>query len=94
MPRPRIMNELNQVITCDLVANGATLDFVASFLGCSKATIQAEARRNPNFAQALKQAEVHGVMKVMREFSDSSRGNWRASKWFLEQRFPKRFARR
>ena len=94
MPRPRIMHELNQAVTCDLLANGATLDFVAQFLGCTKATIQREARRNPKFREAIQNSELEGALKVIEEFMESSRGNWRASKWFLEQRFPKRFARR
>ena len=94
MPRPRIMNEMNRAITCDLLANGATLDFIAHFLGCSKRTIQAEARRDPEFRQQIKEADMLGMAAVLQEFMESSSGNWRASKWFLEQRFPKRFARR
>ncbi|MEX2170320.1 MAG: hypothetical protein WD851_13485 [Pirellulales bacterium] len=94
MPRPRIMHEITQAIACDLLSHGATLDFVAHFLGCSKRTIQAEARRSPEFGQRLKESELIGTENVLREFTESSRGNWRASKWFLQQRFPQRFGRR
>ncbi|MEX2171857.1 MAG: hypothetical protein WD851_21230 [Pirellulales bacterium] len=94
MPRPRIMNEITRAITCDLLAHGATLNFVAHFLGCSKRTIQAEARRDPEFRADLERADTEGAITVLRQFHEASRKNWRASKWFLQERFPERFARR
>lgn len=73
---------------------GLSRSTAAKIVGCSVTTIADECNRNPEFSEALKEAE--GACEqalVAMIYSAAKKGQWTAAAWLLERKFRKRYAR-
>ncbi|MDZ4819586.1 MAG: hypothetical protein SGJ20_11490 [Planctomycetota bacterium] len=97
MPRPRrkvILPDMQDKI-CAMLAVGGTLSMAAQFTGCHVASIRAELRYNPEFAERLKKAELRSEIGFLKSIHAAANDQqWRAAAWALERLFPDRYAKR
>jgi IS30 family transposase len=91
--RPRILDDAKRQQICTLVAAGCGIDGAARHIGCVPNTIHREARRNPQFGDALRQALQTSELNPLNAVRDAAARHWRAAAWLLERTNPKQFAR-
>jgi hypothetical protein len=68
----------------------------AQYVGCHVETIRQAARRDPEFAEQLRKAEIGPELTFLRNIQQASKDpkQWRASAWALERLYPDRYGRR
>lgn len=79
-----------------ILSVGGTRKMAATYVGCATATIRATARRIPEFAKELREAELgpeHTFLKAIKTAAEDVK-QWRAAAWALERLFPERYAKR
>lgn len=82
-----------------LIRDGASNADVIRWLGVSEAAFYAwlknpRTRAQKELAEGLKNAEVERKRWHLRRIREASeRGQWQASAWYLERRYPKEYAR-
>ena len=91
--RPPIFNCRKQTELCTLVRAGCPIFVAARHVGVSARTVRYARQRNPDFARALVEARASCEIVAISEFHTAARRSWRASAWYLERVFPKRFGR-
>lgn len=66
----------------------------ASRVGCCHRTIANIARRDPDFARKLKEAEAESEIACLEKMRDAASNvqHWRAAAWLLEHRLPQRYS--
>lgn len=94
--RPPILDAVKQGQVLALLSVGCSKAVAARFVGCVPATITRTARRDPQFAAALKQALCSPEIGYLKSIQRASRKEqyWRAAAWALERIMPEKYARR
>jgi len=97
MPRrPNRLTEAQKNRIVNMLRIGGTRTMAASFACCHPATIRAEMRRDPSFANQVVQSELRNersFLKVIHAAGNDPK-QWRAAAWALERLYPERYARR
>jgi monomeric isocitrate dehydrogenase len=76
-----------------LVSEGMNLSAAAKKIGVGKAAISMRRERNKAFAARLEEAEDELESTLSGKVIKAGRSDWRASAWYLERRWPQRWAR-
>lgn len=96
--KPKLTPELARE-AIRLVQNGASNSDVISYLGVAESTFYAWLRDPQNdaqveLAQGLKKAETERKLwHLQRIHKAAEEGDWKASAWYLERRYPNEYAR-
>lgn len=77
-----------------ILSVGGTRLTAADYVGCTVPTVVRTAERDPEFADALRQAECRHEIVNLQNIQDAGKKSWRASSWLLERSFPERYAKR
>jgi hypothetical protein len=92
MPRKKIFDETRRAELFAAVSAGLNLTEAARFLGCSIRTIQNTAKREPDFARQLRDAELSARLDPLKRMHQAAASHWRAAAWLLERSDPERFS--
>lgn len=96
--KPKLTEELAKE-AIDLVGGGASNADVIAYLGVSESTFYSWIREPKNkaqteLAQGLKKAEAkRKLWHLGRIHQAAKNGDWKASAWYLERRYPNEYAR-
>lgn len=87
MGRPSVVTDEMRVIILQVIADGLSWADASVYVGLkSRTTIHDEAKRNPEFSNALKRAELDGKLYHLRRIKTGG-PTWQSSAWFLERKF-------
>ena len=77
-----------------ILAMGCSRRAAAKYVGCSPATIQRTAQRDPAFAAELSRAESKAEIGYMKNIQKAAGKEqyWRAAAWALERKHPEEYA--
>ncbi len=92
--RPRVLDEPKRRQVCTLVSVGFGLDGAARYVGCAPSTIRREARRNAEFREQLRCADLACELGPLNAVRQAAHTNWRAGIWYLERMNPQKFGKR
>lgn len=94
--RPICLDEVNKREVVAIVAAGGTRAMAARYVGCTAASIRAEAKRDPDFAARLAKAPDVGELGCLESIRKAAKDprQWRAAAWVLERTRPERYAAR
>jgi hypothetical protein len=101
--RPSKLTPALQAKLCDAIRSGNFLETAASFAGIDKSTLHRWLKRGDrerrgachDFAAAVDKAVADSqALAVARIAKAANDGNWQASAWLLERRFPENWGRR
>lgn len=96
--KPKLTPELAKE-AIKLVQNGASNQDVISWLGVNESSFYAWLREPKNeaqrtLAQGMKKAEAERKLWHIQRINKAAEdGDWKASAWYLERRYPQEFAR-
>ena len=96
--KPKLTEELAKE-AIDLVGGGASNADVIAYLGVSESTFYSWIREPKNkaqteLAQGLKKAETERKLWHLQRIHEAAKnGDWKASAWYLECRYPNEYAR-
>ena len=81
---------------CAILSTGCPRRSAAAYVGCDAATINNTALRDPDFASALRKAEVQQEIALLARIQAAAKRSdgWRAAAWLLQKTYPERYARR
>ena len=84
----------NRIIA--MLVNGSSRRMAAAYVGCAPSTITRTAKRDPQFALEIAQAEQNCEIQSLRAIRKAAQEPryWRAAAWLLERRNPDDFAPR
>ena len=79
-----------------ILSVGCSQNMAAQYVGCSPATIQRTAERDPKFAKQLREAKGNAELGLVKNIRNAAKKEqyWRAAAWALERGFPEKYARR
>ena len=92
--RPAAIDHNKTETIVGMLSLGCTRANAARYVGCTPETLRKTAKRDPKFAERMRQAEMNLEMKHMNNLVNASGRSWRASAWVLERLNPRRFGRR
>jgi len=83
--RKPLLDDKRQTEICAVIGAGCTLRTAAAYVGCSESAIYKLARRDADFAAALRKARAKSEMVLLRCVHDaaSQKKDWRAATWLL-----------
>jgi hypothetical protein len=94
--RRPVLDNVKQGQIIALLAMGFSRREAANYVGCARCTILRTAKRDPKFAENIRQAayknEIGCVGKIQKAADKEQ--NWRAAAWLLERTIPEKYARR
>jgi hypothetical protein len=93
--RPPVLDERKQREIVAILSVGCSRRCAAYYVRCSPKMIRNTARREPKFAENLKQADSHGEVFWMKCINAAAKKEqyWRAAAWALEHIRPERYAK-
>jgi hypothetical protein len=97
MPRrPKRLTEAQRTKITTMLRLGGDRSMAADYARCHSATLRAEMRRDPEFANQVIQAELRNESSFLRVIQEAGKDpkQWRAAAWALERLYPERYARR
>jgi hypothetical protein len=91
-----VLTDVKRSEICAILAVGCSRTTAARYVGCHPDTIRNTAKREPEFAEALAQAETkHEIQHLAHINAAAKEGRyWRAAAWALERTHPDRYGRR
>ncbi len=94
--RPPVLDDRKRAQIVAIISVGCSQTVAALFVGCSPATIQNTAERDPTFAEELGRAKSNAELALVKNIRKAAKKEqyWRAAAWALERGFPERYARR
>jgi hypothetical protein len=94
--RPPVLDEKKQEAILAIVSVGCSQRVAACYVNCSPRTIRNTARREPAFAERLRQAMHNPEIGYLKSIQKAARKEqyWRAAAWALERMIPEKYARR
>jgi hypothetical protein len=94
--RPPVLDERKQREILAIISVGCSRRCAAYYVRCSPKTIRNTAKRDPEFAENLKQADSHGEVFWMKCINAAAKKEqyWRAAAWALEHIRPERYGKR
>ncbi|HZZ29193.1 MAG TPA: helix-turn-helix domain-containing protein [Pirellulales bacterium] len=90
--RPRALDDIKQREIIALVSSGCGVETAARYVGCSARTIYRETRRNKEFWERFRKAELASALSPLQTIQRAAHENWRAATWLLERKLPQHFA--
>jgi hypothetical protein len=90
--RPRALDEVKQREVLALISHGCGIETAANYVGCSARTIHRETRRNKEFWDRFRKAELAATLSPLQTVQRAAHENWRAATWLLERKLPQNFA--
>lgn len=81
-------------IILDNISNGGTIGVSCCAAGVGYTTFRDWVRADPSLSVALKKASTEFELRHVRNIQTMATGDWKASAWLLERKFPKRYSRR
>lgn len=95
--KPKLTEELAKE-AIGLVSTGASNQDVINYLGVAESTFYAWLRDPQNeaqtaLAQGMKKAETKRKLWHLQRINKAAEGDWKASAWYLERRYPSEYAR-
>ena len=90
--RPRSLDETKQREILALISAGCGIETVARYVGCSPRTVYRETRRNKEFWDRFRKAELASSLNALKTIQNAATTNWRAATWLLERQLPQNFA--
>lgn len=91
--RPRRLDEAKRREICALISAGCGIKDAAHYVHCAPSTIHLERKRNKEFGDQLRRAELVAQLQPLRAMQQAVGTHWRAAAWMLERTHPERFAR-
>ena len=94
--RPPVLNAEKRGQILAILSVGCSQTTAAQYVGCAVSTIQRTADRDPEFAQALRQAKCNAELGLVKNIRNAAKKEqyWRAAAWALERGFPEKYAPR
>jgi hypothetical protein len=92
--RPRALDETKLREICALVSAGCGIIGAARYVGCAASTIRREARRNSEFNEKLRRANLAAELGPLNAVRDAAKRHWRAGVWLLERADAQRFGKK
>ncbi len=92
--RPFALDEGKKREIVAILSMGCSRRAAAKYVGCAPATIVNTARREPEFAAQLEQAESKAEIGLMKNIHKAAGREqyWRAAAWALEHKYPDQYA--
>src|SRR5262245_48456595 len=94
MPRPPVLTDVKRAEVLALVSCGVSRRQAALYVGCAPATVSNTADRDPEFHEALHNAEAAFVRRNLIAIERGAEKSWRAGAWLLERCRPAEYAKR
>jgi hypothetical protein len=91
--RPRALDEIKRREILATVAAGCGLETAARYAGVSTRTVQRELRRNKDFWDKYRRAELKSKIRPLNAMTRAVKKSWRAAAWMLERKSPRDFAK-
>jgi hypothetical protein len=94
-PRSKL-TEVKRREICAILAVGCSRTAAARYVGCHPDTIRNTAKREPEFAAEIEQAESQHEIRHLTHINAAAKEGryWRAAAWALERTYPDRYGRR
>ena len=92
--RPRALDELKRRELIATIRAGCGLETAARYVGVSPRTVHRELRRNKQFWDQYRRAELRSRIGPLNTMGRAVRESWRAAAWMLERKSPRDFAKR
>jgi transposase len=89
--RPRALDGEAAAKVIEATRKGLTRAVAARAAGISPTTLYKELRENPQFAQAIKEAQASGEEALVDIIKGHAFETWQAAAWLLERRYPERY---
>ncbi len=90
--RPRALDETKQREILALISAGCGIQTAARYVGCSPRTVYRETRRNKEFWDSFRKAELASTISPLQTIKEAASTNCRAATWLLERKLPQNFA--
>ena len=87
--RPRVLDETKQREILALISAGCGIETVARYVGCSPRTVYRETRRNKEFWDSFRKAELAASLNPLKTIQNAANTNWCAATWLLDAACPK-----
>lgn len=91
--RPRALSFENKKQIAGLIQVGCSRRYAARYVGCSAATIINQMRRDPEFADMVRKAEVYRITTPLHYMREQITRSWRANQWYLSKMDREHFGR-
>jgi hypothetical protein len=91
--RPRALDEIKR---CEIIATinaGCGIETAARYAGVSPRTVLRELRRNKDFWDRYRKAELNSRIEPLDTMKRAVKESWRAAAWMLERKSPRDFAK-
>src|SRR5262245_49289617 len=84
-----------QGAVCGILSVGGTLSLAAKYLGCHRNTIRNAARRDPQFAERMQNAQAGNEIQFLNTIHEAAKDphNWQAARFALTHMYPDRYGR-
>jgi len=92
--RPPALDEIKRREIIAAITAGCGLETAARYVGVSPRTIHRELRRNKQFWDQYRRAELDCRVGPLDTMGRAVREHWRAAAWMLERKSPRDFAKR
>lgn len=90
----KLTREMVKTIT-DAMGTGMNVEDTCLYAGIGKSTFYEWIAEFPEFADAIKTAEVKAKMRRILRIEQAARnGAWQADAWYLERKYPEEFGKR
>jgi hypothetical protein len=90
--RPRALDETKQREILALISAGCGIQTAARYVGFSPRTVYREIRRDKEFWDSFRKAELASTITPLQTIKAAASTNWRAATWLLERKLPQNFA--
>lgn len=78
----------------ELVSTGVSYRNAALAVGIGKTTLARWKKEDEDFRNSLKKAEAQAHARAVKSISDQWDKSWQSAAWWLERRYPERYAKR
>lgn len=93
--RATVKTDANRDKLCQAIELGATYRLACQYAGIAESVFYEWKAENAEFAEAIQKAEGKGAISHLARIKQASTdGNWQASAWVLERRYPDEYGRR
>jgi hypothetical protein len=91
--RPRALDEIKRREILATIHAGFGLETAAHYAGVSPRTVHRELRRNKQFWDQYRKAELNARIEPLDTMARAVKESWRAAAWMLERKSPRDFAK-
>lgn len=93
--RPTKLTPVMLKTITDAMGTGLSVEDTCLYAGIGKSTFYEWIAEFPEFADAIKTAEVKAKMRRILRIEQAARdGHWQADAWYLERKYPEEFGKR